>query len=123
MDVIVDLFQYSRIALAEAQASQAKTEVDRLRLGVQNLQRRSDALVIACQALWELVRDRDGITDHDLLARMQEIDLRDGRQDGKISGSTQNCTRCGRTSNAARSNCLYCGEVMPGSHVFGKSDR
>jgi hypothetical protein len=120
MSLFIDLYQQGQIASATAKAEHAKTETEILRHQITDLQRKSDALTIACQALWELLRPRMDIDDGALLAKMQEIDLRDGRADGKISTALIPCPRCHRQSNGARKNCLYCGEVLPVTHVFGR---
>lgn len=120
MSLFFDLYQQGQINSANSKADQAKSESERLRSQVHDLQRRSDALTIACQALWELVRDRGGITDDALVAKMQEVDLRDGKADGKITPALVSCPSCGRRCNGSRKACLYCGASMPIGHVFGK---
>ena len=119
MSIFFDIYQQGKIAVADAKAEHAKSESERLRQQVQDLQRKCDGLTIACQSLWEIVRDRAGIGDEALLAKMQEVDLRDGQADGKISPALASCPSCGRRSNAARKLCLYCGASMPVAHVFG----
>ena len=120
MDIIIDLYQQRRINEARDTAAQAKSVTEQLQWEVRDLQRKADAMTIACQALWEIVRAQTGMRDEAILQKMQEIDARDGRADGKISGSVLPCPRCGRKSNANRRDCLYCGAKMPVSHVFEK---
>lgn len=62
------------------------------------------------QAMWELIRDRARLTDADLEAKAQEIDLRDGVQDGRITDGPLRCPSCGRVSNSKHWRCLYCGQ-------------
>ena len=40
---------------------------------------------------------------------MGEIDLRDGKADGKMTRSDTDCFQCGRRLGKRRRNCLYCG--------------
>lgn len=61
------------------------------------------------QALWELLRDRVKLTDTDLREKAQEIDLRDGVQDGEITNTALKCPSCGRVSSSKHWKCLYCG--------------
>jgi hypothetical protein len=77
-----------------------------------------ERLTLACQALWEIARERWEITDDELLAKMEAIDLRDGRRDGKIGARVLKCAKCGRTMNSSHARCVFCGEAAPREHVF-----
>ena len=119
--MFIDLYQQGQINDANAKAEQAKRNVDSLHQEIEELKRKSDALTIGCQALWEIVRGQLQITDRALLSKMEEIDLRDGRADGKISTVLAACPNCGRNSNSVRKSCLYCGTLLPPDpHVFAK---
>jgi hypothetical protein len=74
-----------------------------------SLEDRVDKLLLACTALWELLRDRTDLTEDDLLAKVQEVDLRDGQADGKITKTVKKCPACGRTMSPRHRQCLYCG--------------
>jgi len=50
---------------------------------------------------------------------MEEIDLRDGKSDGKLAPDTVECTGCGRKAKSTRRNCLYCGAELPRGPAFG----
>ena len=121
MNLLIDLHQERRINAASNQATSAQNAAERTRWEIDDLKRRTDALTIACQALWELVRTHSGMNDEMILHKMQEIDARDGKVDGKISTSLAACPACGRNSKAARKCCLYCGAALPVTHVFEKS--
>ena len=69
-------------------------------------------LLLVNQAMWELLRDRLGITDADLERKMQEVDMRDGVQDGRITFGPVRCPACKRVSNSRYSKCLYCGQLF-----------
>ena len=64
--------------------------------------RRSDGLALVCEALWEVVRDHGGITETDIHDKIKEIELRDGRRDGRMTGHTR------------MSVCMYCGTPFEG---------
>jgi len=57
---------------------------------------RVERALLACEALWSLIRDKFGLTDEDLIHRMNEIDLSDGRLDGKVQKAAYACPSCGR---------------------------
>ena len=44
-----------------------------------------------------------------LEAKIQELHLRDGKLDGKLTLNPVNCTECGRKLHERRKTCLYCG--------------
>lgn len=68
-----------------------------------------ERLTLLNQALWELIRARLNVTDAELEQLAQEIDLRDGKQDGKLTSHPLKCPNCGRVSNSRHRKCLYCG--------------
>lgn len=121
MDIFIDLYQQRRIVEAESTARDARFTAKQMANDVDKLSERTEATTLACQALWEIVRDKLGVADHEILEKMQEIDLRDGRADGRISPSGFVCPDCKRRNSNARRNCLYCGFKLPVKHVFEKS--
>jgi hypothetical protein len=70
---------------------------------------RLNRLEILCAALWELAAERLNLSEGDLRARMKDIDLRDGVEDGKITDVPLKCPACGRVSSSRHWKCLYCG--------------
>lgn len=99
-------------------AREAEALVRRADQQIGDLQRRLDRLTLVAQALWELLRDSGACTEAALLARIEAIDLRDGRPDGRISRAVIVCPACGRNSNSRRRHCIYCERELPGSNVF-----
>jgi hypothetical protein len=87
---------------------------------VQALQAELNRLTLACAALWSLVKEH-GHADEELLARMQELDLRDGKLDGRLAADVVSCKDCGRKTKAGRRTCLYCGKPLPAGPAFGAS--
>ncbi|HEO71588.1 MAG TPA: hypothetical protein ENN80_10015 [Candidatus Hydrogenedentes bacterium] len=80
-----------------------------LRAKVKDLEHHMARLSLLNQALWELIRERAHLTDADLEEKAREIDLRDGVEDGKITGTPVRCPSCGRVSNSKHYRCMYCG--------------
>lgn len=66
-------------------------------------------LMLLNQALWELVRERLNLTDADLERVAQDVDLRDGVADGRMTETALRCPKCGRVSSSKHWKCLYCG--------------
>jgi len=90
--------------------------VDDLMAYVHGLRERVDQLELLNKALLELVVAK-GVIDHDELSVMlQQIDLLDGIEDGKISPQVHArapaCGSCGRYINPKRPACVYCGTAI-----------
>lgn len=113
-----ELFQQSRIRGATATAEQANTKTSNLVIAVSELEDKVDSLSITCQALWELLRERNNVTEAELDSKVNEIDLRDGRSDGKMGGGGSSCAKCGRVLNKRHLRCMYCGESFEKLHRF-----
>lgn len=71
-----------------------------------------DRLQLMNQALWELLRDRLGITEEELERKAEEVDLRDGKADGRMTSTAVRCPTCKRVNNARHGKCLYCGQLF-----------
>lgn len=82
---------------------------DNSRERIRELEHQIGRLQLMNQALWELLRERLHLTDTELEAKANEVDLRDGIQDGKISDTALQCPSCGRVSSSKHWKCLYCG--------------
>lgn len=68
-------------------------------------------LELVCEAMWELVKEKTGLIDDDLLGKMAELDLTDGVADGKKSkGGPVVCPKCQRPNSRRHDFCIYCGE-------------
>ena len=96
-----------------------------------------DTLALSCAAMWELLSEKLGVTEQELLAKIEEIDLRDGKLDGKIANvkqamprlwASQQCEACCAASIAERtcparpsrprSNGLRAAEVLGDPNRF-----
>src|SRR4051794_36920434 len=80
---------------------------------VQGVDERVDQLLIVCAAMWELLRERSGLTENDLVNKVAEIDARDGTADGRITPKPRNCPKCHRVIFPKHRRCLYCGCEVP----------
>ena len=115
-----ELFQHGRIREARSEARDAHRASGALEREVEALRERLDRVSLACQAMWELLRDQGVLGEERLLDKIEEVDLRDGRRDGKIGTRPVECPACGRMANPRRRMCMYCGTSVRGGeeHVF-----
>lgn len=111
-----DLFPLGGIAGDDSSGERAG--VERLQLELRRAHERTDRLALVCQALWELLRERAGLSENDLVQRIREIDLRDGVADGRITPVPVVCPACHRQSTSRREECLYCGTRLPGGSLL-----
>ena len=113
LDLLWDLHQQRRINDAEDQASDASRRSGDTARELTELRRAAEGLALANQALWELLRDRLKLGEQELLDKMQEIDLRDGRRDGRVTpagDAVPMCGRCNRRLSPRHERCIYCGQ-------------
>ncbi len=104
---------------AEQAASRAENKVESLVAEIRQLQTRVDRLALACQGLWELLRENTDFTEEELEKKILEIDMRDGKTDGKIGTQIVQCPACGSNTNSRRPNCVMCGAALPQQYKFG----
>lgn len=116
-----DVAQEGRVRHADERAQQAVEKTLDLKSDARSLQRRLDVMALANQALFEILRDKLGISEDEVVTRMAEIDGRDGKKDGKIGPTVVACRRCGKKVNTARQRCMYCAEVVVDGHLYEKS--
>jgi RNA polymerase subunit RPABC4/transcription elongation factor Spt4 len=120
-----DLYQQGQINSATETAEIAKRDgahtADRLHREVLRLESKIDRLALIAQAQWELIRQKTGLSDKDIEARMAEIDVRDGRKDGRITGTPTTCPKCARPANTRNRVCPYCGTPIDKGHIVEKS--
>ena len=90
--------------MAARTAADVRTENESLRFDVEKL-------FMITQALWTLLQEQHGYSDDQLIQRIQEIDLQDGKLDGKVAKEKirPDCPQCGRKLMGKRPVCLYCG--------------
>ena len=105
----MDIFRTYGVAQAQFTANTANRRANEAELGNAALERRVEHLALACQALWEILSERAGVTHEELTAKMTEIDLRDGQQDGRMGPHVVQCPACGRNVNSAKPTCMFCG--------------
>ncbi len=118
MNFIWDLYQQQNISETKAEAAQAKHELGRSADRVRELEFAVHRMALASQAMWELVRSKVDVTEAELLQKINEIDLRDGTKDQRMSPRLSKCPKCSRTLSTKNSRCIYCGTEVPKPHVF-----
>ena len=113
LHTVWDLFQQFQIGEAKGKATNAEQLAITTGTSISNVQAQLDTLVLANQAMWELLSKKLGVTEAELVKLMNEIDLRDGKADGKISKvQVRECGDCGHKIKKQRPNCYWCGSKI-----------
>lgn len=107
--MIWELYQQYKITEANSKTEALARESGNLGTTLAELGHRTDRLALATMAVWSLMSEKFGLTDADLEARMNEIDLSDGKLDGKVRVEARVCPSCDRTLSKRQSKCIYCG--------------
>ncbi|MEM0924735.1 MAG: hypothetical protein AAGJ83_01735 [Planctomycetota bacterium] len=96
---------------ATGMAQAAHSAADRVRTENESLGVDIEKLFLITQALWTIMKDQHGYTDEELAKKVTELDLLDGKLDGKLEKSPErpDCDKCGRKLMARRNICMYCG--------------
>jgi hypothetical protein len=99
------------VALAAAES--ARTDARRADRRAEALELDVERLLMISEALWNMLKEKHGYTDEALEKRIMDIDLRDGKFDGRVADSPPGkCPNCERTLMKRRPRCLYCGETV-----------
>jgi hypothetical protein len=111
----VDYIQGHRLGPIAPEIGSAQRGVKQLERTVAELELRVQRLSAICRALWLLLRDSTGLSEEDLLAKLEEAEAETGGDDG-LSGraptSVVRCAQCGKVNKSERPTCLYCGTAL-----------
>lgn len=111
-----DVYQQGQINDAAHNANAArrdsKQNSERLHTELQRVNAKIDGLALVCESLWELLQENTDLDKNAIQKKMDEIDTRDGRRDGKMSGKPVTCSTCDRPGHTKTSVCMYCGTSL-----------
>ena len=123
MNLFIDLLHESRIKAAQSDARGAHERAQDAASATGDLRQRVEMLALANQALFEILVERLGIQEDEVVARMAEVDARDGARDGRITPRVVTCRKCSRKVSTTRQQCMYCGDLVLAGSPFEKSQR
>lgn len=114
-------FWNDRAKRREAQQRALGEEVKTMH-SMEELQDHIEQLTLMNMALWSILKEKLGVTDELLVARLKEIDAADGTVDGKVTHQQlSECPQCHHPLSANMTHCLYCGYTPP-LDVFGTTN-
>ena len=113
IELLWELWQHRRISDSESAAAAAKTTSHDAIARIEELEYTTEKLLLLSRALWEIIQERDGVDDETLLAKVRDIDMRDGRLDGRLARPlVVKCPKCANALNKKHRRCIYCGEAV-----------
>lgn len=77
-----------------------------------------DRTTLIVQAMWEVMKTKLGMSEEAMVQLIEEVDLRDGKLDGKPSRIPENCPECTRPVSVHTNACFFCGTVVERRKVF-----
>ena len=113
-----DILQQQRINSNQNDISRANNKLNNISAKRDQTNKDVEELSLACQGMWELLRDHLGFTDDHLRAKILEIDARDGIVDGKMGTEIIHCPSCNQRTGTSTKSCLYCGKPVQQSHIM-----
>lgn len=90
---------------AQNSAREAQTNLELLKNDV-------DRLLLITEAMWMLMKEKEGYTDDVLVKLVEEIDKRKVIVNGVEVKAPIKCSACGKTNSAKRLVCIYCGASL-----------
>ena len=98
---------------ASAEARSASRKAASASSKAQEVEDKVDRALLVCEALWTILREKLGMTEEELVQRVNDIDLSDGKLDGKVrKQSAVTCPSCNRTFARRFPRCIYCGQPV-----------
>lgn len=80
---------------------------------VQQLRAEVERLYFITEALWRILKEKNGLDDNEIVKQIALIDAEDGKMDGrKAKTPPQPCPKCGRILAKQRTKCMFCGELV-----------
>ena len=100
-------------SLSQVTAGHAAGAARDVKTDLRFVEQRLENLTLICEAMWQLLKQKHGYTDDDLMAEMAHLDLADGKADGmKSKPKARPCPHCGRTVSRRHTSCMYCGKLV-----------
>lgn len=104
-----NLHQQQRIGELSKELSSGDRSGQRAERDVRRLEERIETMHLVMMSMWAIMQQKLGVTDEDLADMVRELDLRDGKLDGKMAPRVAKCAACGRVMSERHARCMYCG--------------
>ena len=97
-----------------------KLNFDESELSAVSMRQDIEKLYMLVEALWLIIKETSGMNDEDLAELVKQIDLQDGKLDGRNSSNAAilKCANCGRILLRGQLKCAYCGKDFHAAALF-----
>ena len=120
VSLAVGIAAHKRINSIKSDMRAQKLNLDESELSAVSMRQDIEKLYMLVEALWLIVRETSGLEDEDLVELVKQVDLQDGRLDGRNSANAavRKCANCGKTILRGKSKCAYCGSELHDDALF-----
>ena len=120
VSLAVGIAAHRRINSITSDMRSQKINLDECDLSTVSMRQDIEKLYMLVEALWLIVKATSGMNDEDLAELVKQIDLQDGKLDGRNSSNAaiRKCANCGRILLRGQSKCAYCGKEFHDAAPF-----
>lgn len=121
MSFLWDAYQSSQISQLNSRIDRLQDSSAREQAAVRvatELEEKVNRLALICRAMFELLQQTSGLSEDQLKAKIQEIDLRDGQADGRMTPQGKRCPKCDAMMSPKFGRCLFCGYADAAASPF-----
>jgi hypothetical protein len=121
MSFLWDAYQSSQISQLNSRIDRLQDSGAREQAAVRvatELEEKVNRLALICRAMFELLQQTSGLSEDQLKAKIQEIDLRDGQADGRMTPQGKRCPKCDAMMSPRFGRCLFCGHQDEAASPF-----
>jgi hypothetical protein len=117
---IFDVYQHGKITQVGALQANTSERVTGVNERLKDLETRHERMKLVMAALWQLLKSHTGMTDADLKRYIEQVDLSDGKKDGKLSRAqgAMDCPDCKRRILKSAVTCVWCGANLTSGDAF-----
>lgn len=113
-----DFFQEIQLNDLRKRQSDVESATRGARFDRESVEHRLAKLELVCQSLYEILREKGGVSDEELRRKVREIDARDGSADQRMAPGPVTCPKCGAATTAGALNCPQCGATVAPKYPF-----
>lgn len=113
-----DFAQEVRLNDIHQRQNDERSRATRINGNVSDLSLQLQKVALVNQALYEILKEKVGISDEELRRKVQEIDRRDGQEDLRASPKPVRCPKCSSTLTVGALSCQVCGVTVAPKYPF-----
>lgn len=117
-DKLLEAEEMHSALTAEAVRDVVAQDQAAMQMTVERVEERMAHLALICRAMFELLQEKTGVTQRELAAKITEVDVRDGKADGRMTPQPKHCPSCRSMMSPRFNRCLFCGYRDQGADPF-----